>query len=167
MLSLVWTCDITSRSYFGKMNSTLGSVVPLAMFVFLAFCLSVIVCHSSSSVYFGSSHVIGGCPSFSRVILLFSWRCRAIRAGWDWMGQTMTWKDNQFHKGRICNCWHEAGIWQRGTRYIHHKGAYWWTPPPKRAPGAGCWVSAAGALNLGGMEGKVEVEVEAAGFPVP
>ena len=28
----VWTCDITSRSYFGKMNSTLGSVVPLAMF---------------------------------------------------------------------------------------------------------------------------------------
>ena len=29
----VWTCDITSRSYFGKMNSTLGSVVPLAMFL--------------------------------------------------------------------------------------------------------------------------------------
>ena len=29
----VWTCDMTSRSYFGKMNSTLGSVVPLAMFV--------------------------------------------------------------------------------------------------------------------------------------
>ena len=28
----VWTCDITSRSYFDKMNSTLGSVVPLAMF---------------------------------------------------------------------------------------------------------------------------------------
>ena len=26
-----WTCDMTSRSYFGKMNSTLGSVVPLAM----------------------------------------------------------------------------------------------------------------------------------------
>ena len=25
---------MTSRSYFGKMNSTLGSVVPLAMFVF-------------------------------------------------------------------------------------------------------------------------------------
>ena len=24
---------MTSRSYFGKMNSTLGSVVPLAMFV--------------------------------------------------------------------------------------------------------------------------------------
>ena len=24
--------DMTSRSYFGKMNSTLGSVVPLAMF---------------------------------------------------------------------------------------------------------------------------------------
>ena len=33
-LSLVtWTCNITSRSYFGKMNSTLGSVVPLAMFI--------------------------------------------------------------------------------------------------------------------------------------
>ena len=31
----VWTCDMTSRSYFGKMNSTLGSVVPLAMFFFL------------------------------------------------------------------------------------------------------------------------------------
>ena len=28
----VWTSDMTSRSYFGKMNSTLGSVVPLAMF---------------------------------------------------------------------------------------------------------------------------------------
>ena len=28
----VWTCDMTLRSYFGKMNSTLGSVVPLAMF---------------------------------------------------------------------------------------------------------------------------------------
>ena len=32
----VWTCvtscDMTSRSYFGKMNSTLGSVVPLAIF---------------------------------------------------------------------------------------------------------------------------------------
>ena len=28
----VWTCDTTSRSYFNKMNSTLGSVVPLAMF---------------------------------------------------------------------------------------------------------------------------------------
>ena len=28
----VRTHDMTSRSYFGKMNSTLGSVVPLAMF---------------------------------------------------------------------------------------------------------------------------------------
>ena len=28
----VWTCDMTSRGYFGKMNSTLGSVAPLAMF---------------------------------------------------------------------------------------------------------------------------------------
>ena len=26
---------MTSRSYFGKMNSTLGSVVPLAMFIFM------------------------------------------------------------------------------------------------------------------------------------
>ena len=26
---------MTSRSYFGKMNSTLGSVVPLAMFILL------------------------------------------------------------------------------------------------------------------------------------
>ena len=31
----VWPCDMTSRSYFGKMNSTLGSVVPLAMFAVL------------------------------------------------------------------------------------------------------------------------------------
>ena len=31
----VRTCDVTSRSYFGKMNSTLGPVVPLAMFLFL------------------------------------------------------------------------------------------------------------------------------------
>ena len=30
----VWTCDMTARSYFGKMNSTLGSVVPLAMFYY-------------------------------------------------------------------------------------------------------------------------------------
>ena len=29
---LCLTCDMNSRSYFGKMNSTLGSVVPLAMF---------------------------------------------------------------------------------------------------------------------------------------
>ena len=28
----VWPCDMTSRSYFGKMNSTLWSVVALAMF---------------------------------------------------------------------------------------------------------------------------------------
>ena len=28
----VWACDMTLRGYFGKMNSTLGSVVPLAMF---------------------------------------------------------------------------------------------------------------------------------------
>ena len=32
----VWTCDVTSKSYFGKMNSTLGAVVPLAMFVILS-----------------------------------------------------------------------------------------------------------------------------------
>ena len=31
---MIKICDMTSRSYFGKMNSTLGSVVPLAMFVF-------------------------------------------------------------------------------------------------------------------------------------
>ena len=29
----VWNCYMTSRSYFGKINSTLGSVVPLAMFI--------------------------------------------------------------------------------------------------------------------------------------
>ena len=29
------TCDMTSTNYFGKMNSTLGSVVPLAMFLIL------------------------------------------------------------------------------------------------------------------------------------
>ena len=28
----VRTCDMASRTYFGKMNSALGSVVPLAMF---------------------------------------------------------------------------------------------------------------------------------------
>ena len=31
--------NTTSRSYFGKMNSTLGSVVPLAMFSLLRNCL--------------------------------------------------------------------------------------------------------------------------------
>ena len=30
----VWIRDITSRSYYGKMNSILGSVVPLAMFFY-------------------------------------------------------------------------------------------------------------------------------------
>ena len=29
---MIKICDMTSRSYFGKMNSILGSVVPLAMF---------------------------------------------------------------------------------------------------------------------------------------
>ena len=37
-----WTCNMTSRSYFGKMNSTLGSVVPLAMF-FLWSCFSLLL----------------------------------------------------------------------------------------------------------------------------
>ena len=32
---MIKICDMTSRSYFGKMNSILGSVVPLAMFTFL------------------------------------------------------------------------------------------------------------------------------------
>ena len=32
----VWTCVMTSRSYFGKMNSTLGSVVPLAMLLVIS-----------------------------------------------------------------------------------------------------------------------------------
>ena len=32
----VWPCDMTRLSYFGKQNSTLGSVVPLAMFSFAA-----------------------------------------------------------------------------------------------------------------------------------
>ena len=30
---LIKICDMTSRNYFGKQNSTLGSVVPLAMFI--------------------------------------------------------------------------------------------------------------------------------------
>ena len=30
--SFVRTCDLTSRSYFDEQNSTLGSIVPLAMF---------------------------------------------------------------------------------------------------------------------------------------
>ena len=39
----VWTCVMTSRSYFGKMNSTLGSVVPLAMFenTYSSICLPI------------------------------------------------------------------------------------------------------------------------------
>ena len=35
IMIFVWTCDMTSRCYFGKMNSILGSVVPLAMFYFV------------------------------------------------------------------------------------------------------------------------------------
>ena len=34
---------MTSRSYFGKMNSTLGSVVPLAMFLLIAIILALIL----------------------------------------------------------------------------------------------------------------------------
>ena len=36
----LWNCDMTSRSYFGKMNSTLGSIVPLAMFILAALVLA-------------------------------------------------------------------------------------------------------------------------------
>ena len=32
---MIKICDMTSRNYFGKQNSTLGFVVPLAMFVFV------------------------------------------------------------------------------------------------------------------------------------
>ena len=32
---MIKICDMASRSYFGNMNLTLGSVVPLAMFVFI------------------------------------------------------------------------------------------------------------------------------------
>ena len=41
----VWIRDMTSRSYFGKMNSILGSVVPLAMFFLCTFplCASAFV----------------------------------------------------------------------------------------------------------------------------
>ena len=30
----VWTCDMTQTKDFGKLNSTLGSIVPLAMFYY-------------------------------------------------------------------------------------------------------------------------------------
>ena len=43
----VWTCDMTSRSCFGKMNSTLGSVVPLAMFHFKTVDLFRIYCQKA------------------------------------------------------------------------------------------------------------------------
>ena len=39
---------MTARSYFGKMNSTLGSVVPLAMFLSHIDCL----CSSNTNEYF-------------------------------------------------------------------------------------------------------------------
>ena len=49
----VWT--LTSRSYFGKMNSTLGSVVPLAMFSFVIDTMPlenrILGLHSSSNEY--------------------------------------------------------------------------------------------------------------------
>ena len=48
-------CDMISRCYFGKKNSILGSVVPLAMFNYIIlvgvllviFCESVIICYCS------------------------------------------------------------------------------------------------------------------------
>ena len=40
---------MTSRNYFGKMNSTLGSVVPLAMFVFV-FAFEFDVLYLSSNI---------------------------------------------------------------------------------------------------------------------
>ena len=36
--------DVWSRNYFGKQNSTLGSVVPLAMFVFVFLYLNSCIC---------------------------------------------------------------------------------------------------------------------------
>ena len=43
---------MTSRSYFGKMNSTLGSVVPLAMFLFVYWLL--VKCNNSNPSNSGS-----------------------------------------------------------------------------------------------------------------
>ena len=53
----VWTCDMTSRSYFDKMNSTLGSVVPLAMFVKAS---------QKASFLWGLCGTLGGVPGNSR-----------------------------------------------------------------------------------------------------
>ena len=47
----VRTHDMTSRSYFGKMNSTLGSVVPLAMFVYVFYCKNVFLSSTSSLIF--------------------------------------------------------------------------------------------------------------------
>ena len=61
----VWTCDVTSKSFFGKMNSTLGSVVPLAMFILER-------CHSNFFANFGSSIVPPGIFPRSRMCNVIS-----------------------------------------------------------------------------------------------
>ena len=48
----VWIRDMTSRSYFGKMNSILGSVVPLAMFYFIFRCSPSVRSTHNLYVYF-------------------------------------------------------------------------------------------------------------------
>ena len=45
---------MTSRSYFGKMNSTLGSVVPLAMFLFL--CHDIFLCRRKTGAFSSLAH---------------------------------------------------------------------------------------------------------------
>ena len=54
ILCLNFTCDMTKISYFGKQNSTLGSVVPLAMFVLPFDTVSPSSC-KLNSVLFGST----------------------------------------------------------------------------------------------------------------
>ena len=74
----VWTCDMTSRSYFGKMNSTLGSVVPLAMFLSLSEPLRWLFPQRRSDWLWRSFHIQTPCcgeetsppdPTENRVIL--------------------------------------------------------------------------------------------------
>ena len=73
----VWTCDMTSRSYFDKMNSTLGSVVHLAMFDW----------HITLQILLEDIHLLklgltGSCGKDTVRRVQFLLRTSALSSGW-------------------------------------------------------------------------------------
>ena len=69
---MIKICDMTSRSYFGKMNSTLGSVVPLAMFIKKDGATSNGICFYLFSGHFLTIMVFHAAPHCSCTVLQVS-----------------------------------------------------------------------------------------------